>query len=237
MGIGPFRGPFGDTPVDLLKDRLLQFGGIRLGDDLGLHIDILGVHSVHGHGIDRRIDNGIHHDLHVKQEEAHSVQEQVHEQAHLAHTEIPLPPGEEKPHHVHSAAGGSHPQRKSDSAAGDNAAHHAGRHGILHDLRNRNQGQEHGHGGNRDQGLHKELFPQPHICKHEDGDVDDVINNACNIKCLKIQIKISAQHGSDDLADTHDAAGIHSGGHYKKIQSHGIDKGRQNTCRGPFSFV
>lgn len=129
--IGTPAGPVGNAPLHLGENYV---GDSRvLGENHHLHVDVLDEHPVQEYRQNRGVDQGIDDHFHIKDEEADTVDKNIHDDADNSDFGIGMANGHAHADDILPAAGGTSAHYHSGTASGDDAAHKAGRQGIVHD--------------------------------------------------------------------------------------------------------
>ena len=226
VGIAALGFPVGHPAHQVRQDIGHHPLGILLREDEDLRADILGVGLIQGQRAGRTVNDTVNHDLDVEKQGAGQVNAKVYGEIQPPDAEGLMALREEHPQDIRAAAAAAAPQGDAHACPRQDAAHQAGRDGILHQggRRNRNQRQKHGLAEDADYGPDKKASAHRKIGQEEQRDIQHKVNDTGDIRAAHLKIGIAYQQGSQDLADSHDAAAVQIRRHDKGIDAHRIDK-------------
>ena len=180
--VGTSAGPVGNAALHLGENYV---GDSRvLGENHHLHVDVLDEHPVQEHRQNRGVDQGIDDHFHIKDEEADTVDKNIHDDADNSDFGIGMANGHAHADDILPAAGGTSAHYHSGTASGDDAAHKAGRQGIVHDRCGRHGNQCQRQRGNADghQGFKAEFFSHHLIGDEEQRHVLQEVDDTHQVK-------------------------------------------------------
>ena len=201
--------------------------------------DILLVHPVQDHGVCEVVNHGVNGDLRVKQDQDGRIKQGIEAQRKFTHRKSTVPLAHDESQHVQSAAAAAAGEDDSAADPGEDAAQQAGRQIIVHNgLRgNGNDAVKNRVGYRTDDGPHRQSPAQVPIPDHEQRDVQQKIEDACDVVGPEAHAQEVLQQRSHQLAEAQQAAGVQAQGDNEEIQRRGRDQLAQHGEHQPQDSV
>ena len=170
--------PQGDTAVHPLGDRIHH--AFLLGENHGLHLDVLDVNAVDAEAGNYREYDGIQYGLDIIDEQADCVDAEADDDSHRAHLEVRSRLGHADADQVLSALRASGTKHHSGAHTGAQTAHDGSQHRIADNRlgRNRNDGQQCRSHRDGYQRFQTELLAHYLVSQQEERNVDGEVDDA-----------------------------------------------------------
>ncbi len=224
LGKGAFTAPVRNATLHLYQN------GVRnrwiLGENHGLHIDVLDEHPVQEDGQNRAVDQGVDDHLDVENEEADGIDKGVHDNVENTDFSVRMANRHTDAEDVAATARGSATHDHTRAAAGHDATHEARGECVMNQWggRRRNNGQGDGTDGNGNEGFDTEVTSHDLICQDEERGINQEIDDAHEVDSgWDRHVKNVQAEQSKQLSHSHESAVVQSDGVDDDIDTQGED--------------
>ena len=193
------------------------------------------MHPVQHHGGEIVVDDGVDGNLRLEQEQTGGIQEEIEGQGELAHGKAAAPLAQAQAHDVQPAAAAAAGESDAAADAVEDAAQQAGGQIVVNngDGRSGHHAVKEGVAQGAHQGLEHQLLSQGLVGEEQDGDVQDEVQDACNVAGAEVQAHIGLHQSAEKLAHAHQAAAVQPQGYNEEPDAHGADQLAKNGGHQP----